>query len=184
MFNTFKYLLFASLVYCIALEVRAQDTTATFADLVPFVTTPWEVVDVMLELGEVDNDDFIIDLGSGDGRIPIRAAKRYGARGLGVEIDADLVEEAERLAEKEGVSHLVEFVQGDLFELDFSRATVLTLYLFPDINLKLIPKIQEMPSGTRVISHRFDMGDWEPMETRKIVLPDGKEHSIFLWIVP
>jgi SAM-dependent methyltransferase len=161
-----------------------QEEKASFADLVPFVTTPWEVVDAMLELAEVGKDDFIIDLGSGDGRIPIRAAKKYEVQGLGVEIDADLVKEAKRLADEERVSHLVEFTQGDLFELDFAKATVLTLYLFPDINLKLRPKIWEMPSGTRVVSHRFDMGDWEPQETRKIVLPDGKEHLIFMWIVP
>jgi len=184
MVNTLKHLLFASLFYWIGIEVRAQDTTATFADLVPFVTTPWEVVDAMLELGEVGKGDFIIDLGSGDGRIPIRAAKKYGTQGLGVEIDADLVEVATKLAEEKGVTHLVEFIQGDLFELDFTKATVLTLYLFPDINLKLRPKIQELPSGTRIISHRFDMGDWEPEQTKRIVLDNGKEHLIFLWIIP
>jgi SAM-dependent methyltransferase len=161
--------------------IKAQDTLSTFADLVPFVTTPDEVVDAMLELAKVDRTDRIIDLGSGDGRIPIRAAVLFGTHGIGVEIDADLIEEAIINAKKEGVSHLVDFVQGDLFEMDFSEATVLTLYLFPDINLKLRPKILQMKPGTRIVSHRFDMGDWEPDETRKIVLPDGKEHLIFMW---
>jgi SAM-dependent methyltransferase len=165
-------------------SIRAQDSLATFADLVPFVTTPDEVVDAMLELAEVDGTDRIIDLGSGDGRIPIRAAVLFGTQGIGVEIDAGLVEEARIRAKKEGVSQLVEFIQGDLFQMDFSEATVLTLYLFPDINLKLRPKILQMKPGSRIVSHRFDMGDWEPEETRKIVLPDGKEHVIFLWRIP
>jgi hypothetical protein len=166
------------------LDVKAQDSLPTFADLVPFVTTPWEVVDAMLELAEVEGSDRIIDLGSGDGRIPIRAAVLFGTKGMGVEIDAELVGEAKKLAAEEGVSHLVDFVQGDLFEMDFSKATVLTLYLFPDINLKLMPKILAMKPGTRIVSHRFDMGDWEPEQTRKIILPDGKEHLIFLWRIP
>jgi len=166
------------------LDIKAQDSLPTFADLVPFVTTPWEVVDAMLELAEVTGSDRIIDLGSGDGRIPIRAAVLFGTKGMGVEIDAELVEEAKKLADEEGVSHLVDFVQGDLFEMDFSEATVLTLYLFPDINLKLRPQILKMKPGTRIISHRFDMGDWEPEQTQKIILPDGKEHLIFLWRIP
>jgi SAM-dependent methyltransferase len=166
------------------MAVKAQDSLSTFADLVPFVTTPWEVVDAMLELADVEASDRIIDLGSGDGRIPIRAAVLYGTKGMGVEIDAELVEEAKKLAAEKGVSQLVDFIQGDLFEIDFSEATVLTLYLFPDINLKLMPKILTMRPGTRIVSHRFGMGDWEPKETRKIILPDGKEHLIFLWVVP
>lgn len=177
----YKFILIISFFVLYFQTTKAQDTLSTFADLVPFVTTPLEVVDAMLELAEVDGSDRIIDLGSGDGRIPIRAAVLFGTKGLGVEIDKDLVEEAIISAKKEGVSHLVEFIQGDLFEMDFSEATVLTLYLFPDINLKLRPKILQMKPGTRIVSHRFDMGDWEPEETRKIVLPDGKEHFIFLW---
>jgi hypothetical protein len=182
----YKIILFFIIVFFSfsQLDVKAQDSLPTFADLVPFVTTPWEVVDAMLELAEVEGSDRIIDLGSGDGRIPIRSAVLFGTKGMGVEIDAELVGEAKKLAAEEGVSHLVDFVQGDLFEMDFSKATVLTLYLFPDINLKLMPKILAMKPGTRIVSHRFDMGDWEPEQTRKIILPDGKEHLIFLWRIP
>lgn len=179
-----KFILFGAFFWLLFPETKAQDNVATFADLVPFVTTPWEVIEEMLDMAKVTKDDYIIDLGSGDGRIPILAAKKFGTKGLGIEIDKDLVREAFELAKKEGVEDLVDFKQGDLFELDFCKATVLTLYLFPDINLKLRPKIWEMPSGTRVISHRFDMGDWEPQETRSIELTDGKKHVIFLWIVP
>lgn len=181
MYNKFIFPILLSFFLFSFQVLKAQDVQATFADLVPFVTTPLEVVDAMLELAEVDGSDRIIDLGSGDGRIPIRAAVLFGTKGLGVEIDKDLVEEAIISAKKEGISDLVEFIQGDLFEMDFSEATVLTLYLFPDINLKLRPKILQMKPGTRIVSHRFDMGDWEPEETRKIILPDGKEHLIFLW---
>ncbi len=182
--NKLKVVFFLSFFPWVLSDIKAQDTLATFADLVPFVTTPWEVIEEMMDMAKVTKDDFIIDLGSGDGRIPILAAKKFGTKGLGIEIDKDLVQEAFELAKREGVDHLVDFKQGDLFELDFSKATVLTLYLFPDINLKLRPKIWEMPSGTRVISHRFDMGDWEPQETRVIALPDGKKHQIFLWVIP
>ena len=180
----YKFNLIISFFVLYFQTTKAQDSLATFADLVPFVTTPDEVVDAMLELAEVEGTDRIIDLGSGDGRIPIRAAVLFETQGIGVEIDAGLVEEARIRAKKEGVSHLVEFIQGDLFQMDFSEATVLTLYLFPDINLKLRPKILQMKSGSWIVSHRFDMGDWEPEETRKIVLPNGKEHVIFLWRIP
>jgi len=179
-----NFILFGAFFWLLCPEAKAQDNRATFADLVPFVTTPWEVIEGMLDMAKVTKDDYIIDLGSGDGRIPILAAKKFSAKGLGIEIDKDLVQEAFVMAKREGVDHLVDFKQGDLFELDFSKATVLTLYLFPDINLKLRPKIWEMPSGTRVISHRFDMGDWEPTETRIIELPDGKKHTVFLWVIP
>ncbi|RZS97296.1 methyltransferase family protein [Cecembia calidifontis] len=180
----FKYLIFINVLFWLSLGTKAQDNVANFTDLVPFVTTPWEVIEEMLDMAKVTEDDYIIDLGSGDGRILILAAKKFGTKGLGIEIDKDLVREAFELAIKEGVEDLVDFKQGDLFELDFSKATVLTLYLFPDINLKLRPKIWEMPSGTRVISHRFDMGDWEPTETRTIELADGKKHTVFLWVIP
>lgn len=184
MSNSIKYFLFVGFFYWVSFEAKSQEDSASFADLVPFVTTPWEVVDAILELGKVTKDDVIIDLGSGDGRIPIRAAEKFGSKGIGVEIDAELVSLAISNAEKAGVSKMVEFYQGDLFAMDFSEATVLTLYLFPDINLKLRPRILQMKSGTRIISHRFDMGDWKPDATQVITLPDGKEHVIYLWIVP
>ncbi|PRY85152.1 class I SAM-dependent methyltransferase [Mongoliibacter ruber] len=172
-------LLFASFFH-----THAQGDGPGFADLVPFVTTPMEVVDAMMELADVKEGDILYDLGSGDGRIPIEAAMRYGINTIGVEIDADLVDEAQQNAKDKGVENLTTFIQGDLFELDFSDATILVLYLFPDINLKLRPKIWQLPKGTRVISHRFDMGDWRPDEVKKITLEDGKEHVLFFWRVP
>ncbi|MGY6546448.1 SAM-dependent methyltransferase [Arthrospiribacter ruber] len=165
-------------------ETSAQEDSPGFADLVPFVTTPMKVVDEMMDLAQIKKGDVLYDLGSGDGRIPIQASLRYGIRSVGVEIDAELVAKANKAAKEHGVEDLVTIIQGDLFELDFSDATVLVLYLFPDINLKLRPKIWEMPKGTRVISHRFDMGDWTPDEIRKIVLDDGKEHLLYFWTVP
>lgn len=166
-----------------ALFVKAQHKSSDFSDLVPFVTTPVEVVKAMLEIAEINPNDILYDLGSGDGRISIFAAQQYGIRSKGVEIDADLVRLANQNAKEAGVMDLVSFIEGDLFELDLSQATVLTLYLFPDINLKLRPRILEMKAGTRIISHRFDMGDWEPDKVQKIKLPDGKEHIIYLWIL-
>ncbi|WP_235893417.1 SAM-dependent methyltransferase [Litoribacter populi] len=164
-------------------SVWAQGETPGFSDLVPFVATPDEVVNIILELSEIQEGDVLYDLGSGDGRIPIEAAVRYGIKAVGVEIDADLVSEANSNAREMGVEDLVTFVQGDLFEMDFSEATVLVLYLFPDINLKLRPIIQQLPKGTRVISHRFDMGDWEPEKIRKVTLEDGREHEVYYWTV-
>lgn len=165
-------------------QSNAQDDGPSFADLVPFVTTPMQVVDAMMELAEIKEGDVLYDLGSGDGRIPIQASLRYGIKTIGVEIDADLVKEAKQNAKEMGVEELTTFIQGDLFELDFSEATVLILYLFPDINLKLRPKIWNLPKGTRVISHRFDMGDWRPDQVNKVTLEDGKEHVLYFWRVP
>jgi SAM-dependent methyltransferase len=179
-----KHLFFLTLFLLNSQVLSAQKDGPGFADLVPFVTTPMKVVDAMMDLAEINEGDILYDLGSGDGRIPIEASLRYGIKSVGVEIDAELVKEAKSNAEDKGVQDLVSFIQGDLFELDFSDATVLILYLFPDINLKLRPKIWELPSGTRVISHRFDMGDWRPEKTKIITLEDGKEHVLYFWKVP
>ncbi|TVP47614.1 MAG: class I SAM-dependent methyltransferase [Mongoliibacter sp.] len=179
-----KIIICLSFCFTIFTAVHAQDDPPGFADLVPFVTTPMEVVDAMMELADIEAGDVLYDLGSGDGRIPIQAALRFGIRAVGVEIDADLVDVANENAIEKGVDDLVTIIQGDLFELDFTDATVLVLYLFPDINLKLRPKILQLPKGTRVISHRFDMGDWVPDEERKVILKDGKEHVLFFWKVP
>ena len=128
-----------------------------------YVPTPNDVVDAMLSGAAVTSRDVVYDLGSGDGRIVIEAARRYGARGLGVEIDADLVKQARAAARKAGVDHLVSFSQADLFKTDLSPASVLTLYLSPSINLRLRSKIQrELKPGSRVVSHRFPIGDWAP----------------------
>ncbi len=144
-----------------------------------WVPTPERVVDHMLALARVGPRDLVADLGSGDGRIPIAAAKRYGARGLGIEYSAALVAASRRNAHDEGVADRVRFVQADLFEADFRDATVVTLYLLSSLNVKLRPKLLDMKPGTRVVSHVFRMGDWEPDETQKV-----GSSELFLWRVP
>ena len=145
---------------------------------VVWLPTPQEVVNKMLDLAKVTARDTVIDLGSGDGRTVITAAKR-GARALGVEYNPDMVEYSTRAAAKEGLAGKVRFMKADLFETDFSNATVLTMYLLPDINLKLRPKILDLKPGTRVVSHAFDMGEWKADRTATV---EGK--TAFLWIVP
>jgi precorrin-6B methylase 2 len=147
---------------------------------VVYVPTPQEVVDGMLELANVKGDDILYDLGSGDGRIPITAAQKYSTRGVGIDINPERIREANENAKNAGVTDKVEFRQEDLFEADFSEATVVTLYLLPELNLKLRPKLlQELKPGTRIVSHAFDMGDWKPERTVQV---GGK--NIYLWIVP
>jgi SAM-dependent methyltransferase len=155
---------------------------------VVWVPTPQVVVNKMLELAKLTKDDFLMDLGSGDGRTVITAAKR-GARALGVEYNPDMVELSKRNAAKEGVGERAQFVKADLFETDFSKATVITMFLLPEINLRLRPKILDMKPGTRVVSNTFTMGDWKADETAD--LGAGGNGSCneswctaLLWIVP
>ena len=148
---------------------------------VPFVESPQPVVDLMLETANVSEDDVVYDLGSGDGRIPITAARDYGARGVGIEIKPDLVRRAQENAQEAGVGDRVEFRQGDLFEADISEATVVTLYLLPSVNLELRPKLfRELEPGTRIVSHDFDMDEWEPDTT--VESSDGD--TIYRWVIP
>ncbi|MDQ2078218.1 cyclopropane-fatty-acyl-phospholipid synthase family protein [Marinimicrobium sp. ABcell2] len=148
---------------------------------VPYVPTPPEVVDRMLEMAEVQPDDFLVDLGSGDGRIVIAAARDYGVRNaLGIDLDPERVSEARQNARAAGVEDQVTFEEGDLFEKDFSDATVLTMYLLQSVNRRLKPVILEtMAPGTRVVSHDFDMGDWEPDQEDRV---SGRR--ILMWTVP
>jgi trans-aconitate methyltransferase len=151
---------------------------------VPYVPTREKVVDEMLKVARVGKNDVLYDLGSGDGRIPITAAKQFGTRGVGVDIDPDRVREARENATKAGVSDRVKFFQQDLFETDIKEATVVTLYLLPDVNLRLRPKLlSELKPGTRVVSHNYDMGDWKPEKTITVNLPEG-EHTVYFWTVP
>jgi hypothetical protein len=153
---------------------------------VVWVPTSATLAERMLDLAKVTAKDYVIDLGSGDGRTVITAAKR-GARALGIEYNPDLVELSRRIAEREGVSERARFEKADLFETDFSQATVITMFLLPDINLKLRPKLLEMKPGTRVVSNSFTMGDWEADETVTIDNATGCENSwctALLWIVP
>ena len=150
--------------------------------LAPYVATPQEVVDRMLEIAEVRPTDVVYDLGSGDGRIVITAAKRYGARGVGFELDEKLVRRAQDNARRAGVTRLVEFRQQDVMTVDLSPATVVTLYLLQDVNLKLRPIIlSQLPLGARVVSHKFHMGDWRPDRTEKIQATSGDVHTLYLW---
>ena len=160
------------------------------ADEVPYVQTPQVVVDKMLELAQVGPDDFLIDLGSGDGRIVITAAQKRGARGFGVELDTNLVAASNESARKAGVAERAQFFARDLFETDLSKATVLTMYLLPEVNLELRPRIlSTLKPGTRVVSHDWDMGEWQPDAKAvlegviKPVMP-LRESSVYLWIVP
>lgn len=157
----------------------AQTTTAPKLD-VPYVPTRQVVVDAMLDVAKVKKNDVVYDLGCGDGRIVITAAKKYGATGKGIDLNPERIDEANKNAEEAGVSDLVEFEVGDLFNTDFSKATVVTLYLLPSVNLKLRPiLLEQLKPGTRIVSHAFDMGDWQPEQTLKV---DGS--TIYFWTVP
>jgi SAM-dependent methyltransferase len=144
-----------------------------------WVPTPQALVERMLEMAGTKPSDYVIDLGSGDGRTVITAAKKYGARALGIEYNPDMVELAKRAAAKEGVSDKAQFMQADIFQTDFSKATVLTLYLLPSLNVKLRPTILNLRPGTRVVSHAFTMDDWEADEVKS---EEGR--TAYLWIVP
>lgn len=151
---------------------------------VPYVPTPHQVVRAMLDVARVDSTDIVYDLGSGDGRIVIAAAQRHGARGLGVDIDAELVAVAMRNAETARVQDRVEFRLQDLFELDLSPASVITLYLLSDVNLRLRPRIlEQLRPGTRVVSHAFDMRDWQP-DSVLWVPYNSSRARVFYWVVP
>jgi precorrin-6B methylase 2 len=155
-----------------------QPTVGQEGKDVIWVPTPEELIKAMLDMAKLTPNDYVIDLGSGDGRIVIAAAKR-GAKAMGVEYNPDMVTLAKGNAEKEGVSAKATFIRADIFETDFSQATILTMYLLPSLNLKLRDKILAMKPGTRVVSHAFNMEDWEPDQTASV-----EERTAYLWIVP
>ncbi len=158
-------------------SAQAQDLESK--KIVPFVPTPQEVVDKMIELAGVKKGDVVYDLGSGDGRIVITAAKK-GARSVGFDVDGDLVKQSRENIRKAGVQELAEIKQQDILTVDLSGASVVTMYLLPDVNLKLKPHVlSQMKPGSRVVSHAFDMGDWKPDKTERV---DGR--TIYLWTVP
>jgi len=151
-------------------------------DLAPYIPTPQEVVNRMLELAEVTTTDIVYDLGSGDGRIPITAAKRYGARGVGIDFDPQRIAESNANARREGVTDRVEFILGDALQADVSDATVVTLYLLSSSNIKLRPILtRQLSPGTRIVSHAFDMGDW--LADRVEIFKDyrGNPRTLYLW---
>ena len=158
-------------------------------DEVPFITTPDAVTLAMLELAQVTASDHLIDLGSGDGRIVITAAKRFGASGLGVEIVPELVQRSVDNARRAGVEARAEFRVQDLFATDLAPASVITMYLLPDVNLQLRPRLLALGPGTRIVSHDWDMGDWLPDRTVTLDVPDkpigrDKFSRVHLWVVP
>ena len=159
---------------------HAQAQKAPRTPDVIYVPTPQEVVEDMLRLVNVKKGDVLYDLGSGDGRIPITAAKLYGVRAVGIDIDPQRIAEAQDNAKKAGVTHLVEFRQADLFQSDFREASVVTLYLLPELNVRLRPRLlQELKPGTRIASHQFDMGDWKA--DKKL---ESSGRVIYFWLIP
>lgn len=177
----FLTLLLMLLLTLITNSARAADIPMAARLDVPFVPTPPEVVDRMLEIADVKPDDYLIDLGSGDGRIVISAVRdRNVKRALGIDLDPQRVSEARDNARRAGVADRAEFRQGDIFEADFSEATVLTMYLLQTVNERLRPTIlKELAPGTRIVSHAFDMGGWQPDQTDSV---GGR--NVYMWIVP
>lgn len=152
--------------------------------IVPYVPTPQDVVERMLELAQVKKGDVVYDLGSGDGRIVITAAKKYGVKAIGFEIDPERIKESRENIKKEGVENLVEIRDQDIRTVDLSPATVLTMYLLPEVNLMVRPNIwKQMKPGSRVVSHDFDMADWKPAKEVQIKDKSGWDHTLYLWTV-
>ncbi|WP_430422034.1 SAM-dependent methyltransferase [Phenylobacterium sp.] len=171
----------AALALVATLLLAACQTIPAGRDIdVIYVPTPYEAVDAMLALGEVKAGDVLYDLGSGDGRIPIEAARRFGARGVGIELSEARVAEARANSRAAGVDHLVRFRRQDLFAADIGEATVVMLYLLPELNQRLKPKLRALPPGTRIVSYTWDMGAWVPEKI--VTVAPGVQ--IYLWRVP
>ena len=157
----------------------AQEAPTRRPDVI-YVPTPEAVVEAMLQVANVGKNDIVYDLGCGDGRIPVTAAKKYGATGVGIDIDPQRIKEAKENVAKNNVGDRVTIIQGDLFEQDLSKATVVTLYLLPSLNVKLMPKLmKELRPGTRIVSHAFDMGDWKPEKEL-----DVEGRKVYFWTIP
>ena len=176
-------------LHTLALVGAIAVTAPAIADEVPFVTSPDNVTLEMLNIAGVRRGDHVLDLGSGDGRIVILAAKRFGATGLGVEIDPALVRLSNTHARNAGVAERAEFREQDLFKTDLSSATVVTMYLLPEVNLQLRPALLALKPGTRLVSHDWEMGDWPPDRTTVLPVPDKrvgleKSSKVHLWVVP
>ena len=176
----------AVLISLVVLDAQADDTDVR----APFITTPGSVVERMLELAGTRGSDVVMDLGSGDGRIVIAAARKFGARGIGIELDRGLVEQSRRNARLAKVAERVSFVQGDVLSADISQASVVTLYLLPGLIGKLQPRfIYELRPGTRIVAHAFAMAGWKPDRTETVRLTErhegqGPESKLYLWVVP
>jgi Mycolic acid cyclopropane synthetase len=168
-------------VFDIGAVAQAQDDDKK---IVPYVPTPQDVVDKMLAMAQVKKGDVVYDLGSGDGRIVVTAAKKYGVKAIGFEIDPQRIKESHENIKKAGVEKLVEIRQQDIRTVDLSGASVLTMYLLPEVNMMLRPNIwSQMKAGSRVVSHDFDMGDWKPVSTEHVKDSSGWDHTLYLWRV-
>jgi SAM-dependent methyltransferase len=181
--KTFVLATVSALIACAQSPKPARDPD------VPYVPTTDQAVQAMLKLADVKKGDVVYDLGCGDGRIVISAAKNFGARGVGIDINPVRIAEAKENARKAGVEDRVRFEENDLFKADFHEATVVTLFLLPNINLKLRPRLlEELKPGTRVVSNTFDMGDWKALKEADVEGADDEEtylsRKVFLWIVP
>jgi SAM-dependent methyltransferase len=179
----------STLLALLCLTAAAQSSAPALDEEVPFVTTPDHVTVTMLEMAAVGARDHVIDLGSGDGRIVITAARRFGASGLGVEIVPDLVQRSLDNARRAGVAARTAFRVQDLFDTDLAAATVITMYLLPDVNLALRPRLLALAPGTRIVSHDWDLGDWLPDRSQTLAVPEktiGREKisRLHLWVVP
>lgn len=164
--------------------VHLKSVQAQEGKIVPYVPTPQEVVDRMLDLAQVKKGDVVYDLGSGDGRIVVTAAKKYGVKAIGFEIDPQRIKESHENIKKAGVEQLVEIRLQDIRTVDLSGATVLTMYLLPEVNLMIRPNIwKQMKPGSRIVSHDFDMGDWKPLKTENIKDGSSWDHTLYLWHV-
>ena len=178
------------ILFCFLLLLGLAARADEYEWRVPFITTPGDVVERMLEMAGTGPNDLVADLGSGDGRIVIAAARRFGARGLGIELDQRLAEASRENARRAGVAERVTIVQGDVLSADFSRATVVTVYLLPELIGKLQPRfIDELKPGTRIVSHAFRMAGWRPdrAQTVRVAQPhagQGDESMLYLWTVP
>jgi SAM-dependent methyltransferase len=189
--ETRKSTLSACIIFAIvsAVTAAAQSVPAARKPDVAYVPTTSEAVKAMLKLADVTSSDTVFDLGCGDGRIVIAAAKLRGARGVGIDIDPVRVSESRASAKKAGVERRVRFEENDVFEADIHEATVVTLFLLPELNVKLLPKLlRDLKPGTRIVSNTFDMGDWRPAREATVGDPDEAghpfSHRLFLWIVP
>jgi ribosomal protein L11 methylase PrmA len=170
----------ASVLMALPLGAAAQEAAAPRRPDVIYVPTPEEVVEAMLQVAKVTKTDVVYDLGTGDGRIPVTAAKKYGARGVGIDIDPQRIKDANENVARSGVGDKVRIIQGDLFEANISEATVVTLYLLPSLNQKLMPKLmKELKPGTRIVSHAFDMGEWKPEQEL-----DVNGRKVYYWTIP
>ena len=172
----------SALTVAVALCCTTIQTSAQRPTLAPYIATPEDVVERMLVLAEVTNRDTVYDLGCGDGRVVITAAKKYGARGVGIDIDKDRIDESRKNAREAGVASLVRFERGDILDANVSDATVVMLYLVSSANLKLRPILtKQLQPGARIVSHSFGMGDWHPDKVDKFTDGRGDQRVLYLW---